>query len=289
MTPVADPRIAVITIVSGRHEHLRRQLQGFAVATPKPTDHVIVAMNDPAVHEIAARFPQTRVLDLLCDGVDLELARARNLGAHTAIAGGADLLVFLDVDCIPGLDLIEHYRRSARALADERLLLCGPVTYLAPDQVRIDQLSDYTDPHPARPNPGRGETVIDADMNLFWSLSFAITPDNWQLLGGFHTGYRGYGGEDTDFAMTARHNSFRIAWLGGAHAYHQYHPVSDPPVEHLDDILRNATLFHRRWGWWPMPGWLDAFEEQGLIFFDPDTDMWVSTATTAGVEPTVPG
>lgn len=47
-------------------------------------------------------------------------------------------------------------------------------------------------------------------------------------LGGFRESYRGYGGEDT---------------------FHPYHRVSDPPVEHLDDILRNAEVFHETWGW----------------------------------------
>jgi hypothetical protein len=41
-------------------------------------------------------------------------------------------------------------------------------------------------------------------------------------------------------------------------------------VEHLHDIVANATIFHRRWGWWPMPGWLDAFAALGLIHWDPD-------------------
>ena len=36
-------------------------------------------------------------------------------------------------------------------------------------------------------------------------------------------------------------------------------------MQHLESILRNATLFHRRWGEWPMPGWLEEFERQGLV------------------------
>lgn len=40
----------------------------------------------------------------------------------------------------------------------------------------------------------------------------------------------------------------KLTWVGGADAYHQFHPVSDPPVEHPDDILINAGVFHRRWG-----------------------------------------
>jgi hypothetical protein len=59
-----------------------------------------------------------------------------------------------------------------------------------------------------------------------------------------------------------------MRWVGGAHAFHQFHPVSDPPVEHLHDIVRNAEIFHQRWGWWPMEGWLTAFHERGLITRD---------------------
>jgi N-acetylglucosaminyl-diphospho-decaprenol L-rhamnosyltransferase len=36
-------------------------------------------------------------------------------------------------------------------------------------------------------------------------------------------------------------------------------------VEHLDDILRNGRLFHERWGEWPMAGWLEEFEQRGLV------------------------
>src|SRR4051794_37007942 len=47
-----------------------------------------------------------------------------------------------------------------------------------------------------------------------------------------------------------------MSWVGGASAYHQYHPVSDPPVEYLEDILRNGQTFAKRWdgGRWE-DGW----------------------------------
>jgi hypothetical protein len=56
-----------------------------------------------------------------------------------------------------------------------------------------------------------------------------------------------------------------LGWLGDARAYHQHHPTQDPPVQHLHAILRNARLFHERWGWWPMSGWLEAFAQRGLV------------------------
>ena len=36
-------------------------------------------------------------------------------------------------------------------------------------------------------------------------------------------------------------------------------------VPHLEAILRNGGLYHRRWGRWPMIGWLEAFEKRGLV------------------------
>jgi N-acetylglucosaminyl-diphospho-decaprenol L-rhamnosyltransferase len=75
-----------------------------------------------------------------------------------------------------------------------------------------------------------------------------------------------------DFGQRARAAGLDLHWVGGADAFHQHHPVSDPPVEHLDDILRNGAHFAARWGWWPMEGWLRAFAERGLI--RPEGDGW---------------
>lgn len=34
---------------------------------------------------------------------------------------------------------------------------------------------------------------------------------------------------------------------------------------HFDDTVRNAQIFRNRWGFWPMHGWLKAFEHSGLL------------------------
>ncbi len=116
--------------------------------------------------------------------------------------------------------------------------------------------------------------------NLFWSLSAALTPATWSQVGGFCEEYVGYGGEDTDFAWLARSRGVELAWVGGADAYHQHHPVSSPPVEHVEAIVRNAHLFHKRWNEWPMRGWLEAFAERGLVTFDGVTLTVASRAVT---------
>ena len=83
----------------------------------------------------------------------------------------------------------------------------------------------------------------------------------------------GYGAEDTDFGRRLLYRRVPVVLVAGAHAYHRWHPVSDPPVDHLDDLLRNGAHYARRWGEWPAPGWFAEFERRGLV--RRDGDDWV--------------
>ncbi|RYJ04568.1 MAG: glycosyltransferase family 2 protein [Actinomycetales bacterium] len=260
----------VVTVFHGRHVHLARQREGLARSSI-PAVHVVVGMDDDHVPTPVDGL-ETWVVDVAPHPLGLPLAAARNRGVEEALRQDPDVVVLLDVDCIPGPTMLEAYAGAAARHGDA--LLCGPVTYLppaGPGGPDLDHLDDQLDPHPARPAPEPGRTVLDADGHrLFWSLSFAVTPSIWQRIGGFDEVYVGYGGEDTDLGQRARQQGVPIAWTGGAHAFHQHHPVSRPPVEHVEDILRNGALFHDRWGWWPMQGWLDAFEELDLVRRTPD-------------------
>jgi GT2 family glycosyltransferase len=233
--------------------------------------HIVVALGDPHVAGIVAdEGSPASVLDLRV-AEPLPIARGRNHGAAAALREAAELLVFLDVDCIPDTELIGRYHDTAERPRYADALLCGPVTYLPPPDPRgylLDELPAHIDPHPARPNPPDDEIVGTTDYALFWSLSFAVTVSTWTRIGGFCERYRGYGGEDTDFAQCAAAQGVSMHWVGGAHAFHQFHPTADPPVQHVDDIVRNARVFHRRWGWWPMQGWLAGFEQAGMISRD---------------------
>lgn len=260
----------VVTIVHGRHDHLREQIWVLRTVAPA-TRHVVVAMDDPAIDEVVGHEPGTTVLHVEGDPLGLPLARARNIGSEAAIAGGAELVILLDVDCVPGPQLVTAYERAASWAPGS--LLSGPVTYLDEGvgvPLDVSQFDRLTAPHPARPAPPAGELERGGDHNLFWSLSCAMTATTWRAVGGFHEGYVGYGAEDTDFGRSARARGIDLVWVGGAHAYHQFHPVSRPPVEHLTDIVRNANTFRRRWDEWPMQGWLDEFARRDLVTFDGD-------------------
>lgn len=275
-------RTAVITVAHGRHVHLRRQLSGLQRSSSAPDVHVVVALADPEIHDVVRSTGANADVVDCAAGRHLPLAEARNRGAGAALETGAELLIFLDVDCIPSTALIARYQTTAASTQHRDALLCGPVTYLppaGPAGYDLSTLDDRVDPHPARPSPPGDTVVPTSDYALFWSLSFALTATTWRRIGGFCEEYVGYGGEDTDFGCRAAAQGVAMRWVGGAHAFHQHHEVSSPPVGHLEDIVRNSLIFHRRWGRWPMVGWLSAFESQGLIRRDPDGTPHVLSAS----------
>lgn len=255
--------IAVVTVVRGRADHLARQRRVLA-AGPAVT-HVVVGMGERP--DVSGTGPPVRPVTVGCDGA-LPLARARNTGARAALDGGADLLVFLDVDCLPGPRMLDRYARAARRTGPA--LLAGPVTYLPPGALPEDGLDAWVDPHPGRPAPPDGTVVPEPRRELFWSLSFAVTAPAWSASGGFCEGYLGYGAEDTDFALAC---GLPLYWVGGADAFHQHHPPARDDPARVTEIVANARLFHRRWGTWPMQGWLHDLDAAGLVRFDPSAGV----------------
>lgn len=266
-------RTVVVTLAHGRHAHLGAQARHLTRSTLPAARHVVVAMDDPAIPLVV---PDADVVHVERQGGALPLAAARNAGVARALEAEPDLLVLLDVDCLPDPQLLARY---AQAAAEHDGVLSGPVGYLPPpppDGYPDDGLRAMARPHPARPLPADDEVRRSDDPDLFWSLSFALTPTAWEVTGGFCESYYGYGGEDTDFGAQLEQRGVPMWWVGGAWAYHQHHDPPGPPVRHLDDVLRNAGVFFDRWGRWPMQGWLDEFARQGLAHVDAH-GRWVRT------------
>ena len=272
-------RVGLATIQRGRAVHLARQARGVAGQAERPERYVVVSMDGESPHVDGAQVVHRPVPD----GEPLPLSAVRN-AAIDALAD-LDLVVLLDVDCIPGPDLVARYRAAAAGPAGTGLLT-GPVGRLGPlDDARSapsdDELRAARARAPAWSVPFVGSPRAEPRVELFWSLSFAVRPAVHARIGGFDTGYEGYGAEDTDYAFRARAAGVTLFRVGGAWAYHQHHPVSTPPREHLTDIVRNARRFRERWGRWPMEGWLEAFAHEGLVRWDPAGELLELAAPAA--------
>ncbi|SOR26740.1 Putative sugar transferase (fragment) [Methylorubrum extorquens] len=122
MTGNAVPRPApsVLTLVRGRADRLRNLMRGLARQTLRPRELVIAWMQPEPAPDLPD--PGCPVCHLHVPGEPMPLAAARN---RAAAAASGNLLVFLDVDCIPGPTLVAAY---ADAAAAER----GPVPRRSP-------------------------------------------------------------------------------------------------------------------------------------------------------------
>ncbi|MCJ2094251.1 galactosyltransferase-related protein [Methylobacterium sp. J-072] len=268
--PPEPPSASVLTLVRGRAGCLRNLMRGLARQTVPPRELVIAWMQpEPAP---GLPDPGCPVRHLHVPGEPMPLAAARNRAAEAA---AGDLLIFLDVDCIPAAGLVGAY--AAAASGAEGLFL-GEVLYLPPkagpdlDDARLDEpaLDRLGRPHPARPPVPETGLRREPDPGQLWGLSFALHAQAWRSVGGMDEEFAGYGGEETDFAARLAATGLPTYWAAGARAYHQHHPVHVPPLQHFTPILANAARFRARHGRWCMTYWLDQFRAAGLIDWNDD-------------------
>lgn len=255
--------LSLITIAHGRRPQLRALLTAAAAMRPRPFEVVVVDLGGEPI-EVPPGIP-VNIVAHPADKDALPLAAARNAGARAA---RGTMLLFLDADCIPGRDLGGEMRA---ALSRRGGLVMANVRYL-PDDFEDDgtEVARLT---ASRPHPAQDGLADGVPPELFWSTAFGVRRRVFTALGGFCEDYVGYGGEDTDLGFAAASHGVPISRWRTALAYHQWHPSPDPPLQHVASIVRNARLFHERWGQWPMTGWLDAFAELGLVAWQPDDDV----------------
>ena len=256
-------RVSVLTIAAGRDAHLRNVIRGLQAQDTPPRELVIGVMQDLPYRGLPdTDFPVRQIMVPRIGG-ELPLAAARNRAADAA---SGDVLAFVDVDCIPHPWLVDDY---AAAATRGHGLVMGEVLYLPANATRGGL--DYAGfdargvRHSDRQGPPAQGFRRCEDYRCFWSLNFAMHRSDWDRSGGFHEGYVGYGGEDTDFGRLLDDKGIPIWWMRGARVYHQHHPHFMPPIHQVPSVLRNAELFRARWGHRTMEHWLHGFRMLGLI------------------------
>ena len=267
----AAPSASVLTLVRGRAPQLRNLMRGLGAQNVRPRELVIAWMQQEPHPDLPD--PGCPVRHLHVPGEPMPLAAARNRAAEAAVG---DLLILLDVDCVPGPGLVAAYGDAA---ASTEGLFLGEVLYLPPGAVEahpahggspvdyacLDRLGRA---HPTRPAVPEAGLRPEANPAQLWGLSFALSAAAWRAVGGMDGAFQGYGAEETDFAFRLAQAGLPIYWAAGARAYHQHHPVHVPPLQHFDTILANAARFRARHGRWCMEYWLGQFRDAGYVDWD---------------------
>ncbi len=253
-------KVSVCTLAHGRNQHLANMVKGLCQSKRPPCELVIAVLQDEKYDLPATSFP---IRQIVLGSHGIPLALGRNTAARNA---RSELLVFLDLDCIPHPCLIGDYAQMADTHSG---IMMGEVGYLpagATDSgIDFGHFDAVAEKHSERAGPPQTPSAPCNDYRCFWSLNFAMTARDFTRSGGFDESFEGYGGEDTDFARGAVSAGLPIWWLRGAKAYHQYHPHHMPPVHHLRSVVANAEHFRRKWGHPTMQHWLRAFTLMGLI------------------------
>lgn len=256
--------ISVCTLVRGRDAHLRNMLAALDAQT-KPPKEIIVAYMQAERPAALDDYPFVEGIQVTDNA--LPLAAARNRAAAQATG---ETLLFLDVDCVAHPDLVAAMDETVQ---ETGAVVMGDVRYL-PKGVDLscsfDDVWGQSERHPARPDPATAEGLQQFRMEELWSLCFALPRNTFERIPGFDERFEGYGGEDTDFATRLADAGVDLFFAPNARAVHQWHAVHIPPLQHLDDILRNARLFRRLHGKWCMDYWLDQLSEAGFIDWSPE-------------------
>ena len=275
-----ERKASVLTLVRGRQAHLHRMIEGLKRQTELPGELVIAFMQARPMRDLPETPFPVRVV--VVDRAYLPLAEARNAAARSATYRD---LVFLDVDCIPEPTLVERYMEGLKATSNA--VLQGEVSYLPAMDERTfdyDEFASVGHLHPSRPPIPREGLLEEPDMGMLWGLNFALQRRLFLRVGGLDERFIGYGGEETDFARGLAEQGATLMWCGGARAYHQHHQVMRPPLQHFNDIVRNATLYKQKWGEWCMDYWLGQLHERGFIRWDDKRITVLRKPTTADIQ-----
>jgi GT2 family glycosyltransferase len=195
---MAVPTIAIIIPTRNRHELLKRCLSRLIPYVRSHSECSIVVSDDGDALEtrkvLVGELAMVQVVQGPCRGP----AANRNCGAAHA---AAELLIFLDDDCMPDLDLIAVYRDAA---------LNNPEIGVFEGRISAEgEASSFADYVPANETGG-----------YLWSCNFAVRQNLFAKINGFDERFPFAAVEDVDFHQRVKSYS-RVLFLPKARVLHE--------------------------------------------------------------------
>lgn len=225
--PRADrPRVAVLTMVSGEHEHLLSQVDGLSVSTWPPDIHVVTSIRDRAVTR--GRLPLgsdrwTTVVPVLPVPASRDaFLPGLQAAGRAALEEGAEVLIFLSVSCIPGRRLVQTLAEAAvthrRATPT---IWCSAVEELSPaPDVGYPVAGDLDSL--VLPEPAPVVDLDEAGRRTRWREAFALTAEDWRQVVPSVSGAGPFDGAPVDIETVIADCSGEFLQVSGATAYRQH-------------------------------------------------------------------
>ncbi|NMH60011.1 glycosyltransferase family 2 protein [Alteromonas ponticola] len=246
---------SIVTIVKGRLRQLSNLIGSIENAKLHPKELIVVWMAPPCSESLMTS-DHFAIHHKFVANEPLPIAKARNKGFH---ACSTSRVIYMDVDCICSPELFEG---MLSCLSDKRVVI-PQIRYLS----SIPECADY---HllatQATGDPASEWMPLNADVDFskFKTLAFAMNKTDFETVDGFDEAFHGYGVGDVDFASRCEAAGLRLHLIP-EEVLHQYHPTFDPPINHLFDIVNNASVFKQKWGRYPLEQCLKKFADEGLI------------------------
>jgi len=236
-------RIGVIVATYNRPRALNLVLQGLLAQSKKPDEFIVADDGSTSeTRDLLASFANRGADFKHVWQTDEGFRKARIL--NQAIASSkADLLIFIDGDCIPLTDFVEKTSKlyePGSILAGQRVLLSRGFTHrvesagnlqACPSRSSATWLFRFLKGDVNRVSPflSLGDSEWRLAQPYRWELvrgcSFAVARESLTLVGGFEEEFEGWGFEDSELAVRLINSGLRVKSLRfSSPVLHLWHP-----------------------------------------------------------------
>ncbi|MCW8092739.1 glycosyltransferase family 2 protein [Alteromonas sp. ASW11-130] len=243
--------ISVVVIVKTRTQQLVRLIKQFEESSLPPNELVVVWMSSPSDFSLlkSEHFPIVHKFE---STGGLEIARARNKGLSAATSSHC---LYLNVESVISPLLLEQFAKTwtercvltTKVFCVEKTLLDSPFAEIEANYHRVGCIGEHK------------TFSVNNNPSMFF-----IAKRDVDSIGGFDENYSGFGINDEDFYQTCLKAGLvmekvdTITFIPNREHY-------QCPINHLVDFVRNAELFHQKWGHYPCRDVLSRFADLGLI------------------------
>jgi len=236
----------IVTTSPGREQNLAACLALLKRQLYPPLEVLVIDDGSSHAKEICRKFEADLNLSYFWRENDCCVSKSRNLGAKMA---QEEHLVFLDSDMLLNPHGLAAYAEYLHEFPEHVLYgYFGYVhEYIAPSYFIGSREVMWCDRRFEEYNPQGlipAQNMIRFPHEWAWSGNLAIKKTVYDSIAGFDQEYRGWGGEDLDFAWRLIQKNWQIHFFLDAWAEHQVHNREEK-FHQLSQVQRNKEYEHQ--------------------------------------------